>query len=180
MIEDLDDTCVELEALSPELVGSLLELMELAYGLRFSPHDWDNASGGRHFIVFRGGAPVAHASVVPRPLSTPELELATGFVEAVATRPDLQGRGLGTEVMHAAQRHIHSTYELGGLSTGSGPFYERLGWEQWQGPTYARTPQGWLRTEEDDYGLYILRTPSTPDLDLTRPISCDWRVGDVW
>ena len=33
------------------------------------------------------------------------------------------------------------------------------------------------RTEDDDGGIFILRTPSTPSLDLTDPLACDWRIG---
>ncbi len=173
-------TCLELEAPSPDLVAALRELMQLAYGAGFSSEDWDHACGGRHFVVMSNETPLAHASVVPRTLAVPQRELAVGYVEAVATRPELQRTGLGTAVMRAAQQHIGSAYELGGLSTGSGPFYQRLGWEQWLGPTHVRTPAGWVRTPEEDGGVWVLRTPATPELNLAQPISCDWRPGDAW
>ena len=60
-------------------------------------------------------------------------------------------------------------------------FYERLGWERWQGPTYVRTAVGELhRTEEDDDGVMVLRTGPTADLDLTGPLACEERPGDDW
>jgi aminoglycoside 2'-N-acetyltransferase I len=73
-------------------------------------------------------------------------------------------------------------YQLGGLSDGSGfqGFYERLGWEHWQGPTLVAAPGGPVRTADDDDTVLVLRTPTTGDLDLTAPLTCDWRQGDVW
>ncbi len=41
-------------------------------------------------------------------------------------------------------------------------------------------PDGERRTPDDDPYIMVLRTPSSPPLDITAPISCDWRPGDVW
>ena len=75
---------------------------------------------------------------------------------------------------------IAEGYELGALGTGVQPFYEALGWERWRGPTYVRTDRGRERTPDEDGGILVLRTPLTPALDLDAPISCEWRIGDVW
>lgn len=47
-------------------------------------------------------------------------------------------------------------------------------------PTSARTPHGVVRTEEEDDGIMILRTPRTPPLAGTEALSCEWRTGDAW
>jgi aminoglycoside 2'-N-acetyltransferase I len=39
------------------------------------------------------------------------------------------------------------------------------------------TPDGVVRTEDDDGGVYVL--PVAP-VDLTAGLTCDWRDGDVW
>ena len=106
--------------------------------------------------------------------------LRVGYVEAVATRPDVQGRGHGSSVVRAVNEHIRSTYELGALSTGLPDFYRRLSWELWLGATAVRTEAGPVPTPEDDGGIMVLLTPTTPELDLHAPISCEWRPGDVW
>jgi aminoglycoside 2'-N-acetyltransferase I len=69
-----------------------------------------------------------------------------------------------------------------GLATGSPAFYTRLGWETWRGPTFIRRPDGdLLRTADDDGGILILRTRTTPDhLDLAAPLSAEWRPGELW
>jgi aminoglycoside 2'-N-acetyltransferase I len=76
--------------------------------------------------------------------------------------------------------HIREQFELGALGTGRPAFYERLGWLTWKGPSSVRTAAGNRRTPDDDGYILVLPTPTSPRLDLTAPISCDWRPGDVW
>jgi aminoglycoside 2'-N-acetyltransferase I len=83
--------------------------------------------------------------------------------------------------MRSAGEEIRARFELGALGTGSHAFYERLGWRTWRGPTSVRTPAGEVRTPDEDGFILVLETPASPaDLDLDRPISCDWRPGDAW
>jgi aminoglycoside 2'-N-acetyltransferase I len=35
-------------------------------------------------------------------------------------------------------------------------------------------------TPEEDGAVLVRFTPSSPPLDVSGPISCDWRRGDVW
>ena len=146
----------------------------------FPESDWLHALGGVHFVAELDGRLVAHAAVVERELHAAMRPCRTGYVEAVATTPDLQGRGVGSVVMRSAGAHILERYELGALGTGEHAFYERLGWQTWRGPTYVRTTAGDERTIDEDGGIMVLLTPTTIDLDLTAPLSCDWRPGDVW
>jgi aminoglycoside 2'-N-acetyltransferase I len=117
---------------------------------------------------------------VQRQLVHGDLPIRTGYVEAVAVREDRRGRGHGRAVMTEAERVIAAAYDLGALSSGLEGFYERSGWIRWLGPTYVLAPGGLMRTEEDDDGVLVLPTPTTPELDLTGPLACDWRSGDVW
>jgi aminoglycoside 2'-N-acetyltransferase I len=75
---------------------------------------------------------------------------------------------------------IEETHELGVLSTGRPLFYQRLGWEMWEGPTWVRTPIGSVRTPDDDGGIMILRTSKTGDLLPGAAIACEERRGDDW
>ena len=146
----------------------------------FTEDDWQHGLGGRHFLIERDGKIVSHASVVERELHVGGTPLRTGYAEAVATHPDHQRQGLGSAVMREASDYIRLTFELGALGTGEHAFYERLGWETWQGRAYVRTPDGPERTRDEESFIMILRTPSTPTLDLEASLSCDWRPGDVW
>ena len=121
-----------------------------------------------------------HAAAVERELHVAGRPLRTGYVEAVATEPALQRRGLGTAAMREVASHIEATYELGALGTGEHRFYERLGWRTWRGPSFVRTPEGDVRTPDEDGYILVLATQASPPLDFDAPISCDWRSGDVW
>ncbi len=172
------------DELRPDEIAALRELMDAAFGAdedeRFADEDWNHAVGGVHFLLEEGGDIVSHASVVERILHTNGHELETGYVEAVATSPDHQGRGFGSAVMRDVGEYIDRTFRLGALGTGRSAFYERLGWVVWQGPTSVRTESGLVRTPEEDGYVFVRLTPSSPELDLSAPISCDWRPGDVW
>jgi aminoglycoside 2'-N-acetyltransferase I len=185
-----DPDCVRLRRLpTDDLTGAELaairRLMEHAFGTdpeeAFGDDDWQHALGGLHFVLDVNGEIVSHASVVERELQVAGRPLRTGYVEAVATQPSRQGQGFGSRVMMAVNEHIAGEYELGALGTGSIGFYERLGWRVWQGPTFVRTEAGDVRTPDEDGGILVMLTPSTPaGLDLSAPISCEWRAGDVW
>jgi aminoglycoside 2'-N-acetyltransferase I len=142
--------------------------------------DWKHALGGTHFVLELDGEIVAHASVVARELHIGGKPLRTGYVEAVATAPDRQGIGLGSRLMNDVTSWIRDRFELGALGTGRHSFYERLGWQTWAGPSSVRTPNGDRRTPDDDGYILVLATPSSPQLDPSAPINCDWRAGDVW
>jgi aminoglycoside 2'-N-acetyltransferase I len=133
-----------------------------------------------HFLLEVGGAIVAHASVVERDVHIDGRPLRTGYVEAVATAPNEQRRGYGATVMRNVNDYIAANFELGALGTGSQGFYERLGWQVWRGQSFVRTQHGEEPTPDEDGYILVLETSLSPPLDLTRPISCEWRPGDVW
>ena len=121
---------------------------------------------------------VGHAAVVERTIHIGDRALRAGYVEAVATAPDRQGSGVGTRVMDKVGGIIRDGYDLGALGTGAHRFYGRLGWGDVAGPSvrpHVRRTRG-----PDEEFIMVLRTPLTPDLDMTAPISCEWRPGDVW
>lgn len=164
-------------------VFAIRELLRAAFeddGEGFTDADWEHAAGGSHFLLEEAGAILAYASVVLRELEADGRPLRSGYVEAVATRKDVQGRGHGTTVMRAVDEHVRGTFELGALSTGIPDFYGRLGWERWLGSTAVRTQRGLLPTPDDDGGIMVLPTLTTPPLDRHATISCEWRPGDVW
>jgi aminoglycoside 2'-N-acetyltransferase I len=171
-------------ALSAAERAAIRRLMDEAFGVgeeAFGDDDWEHALGGLHFVLEdEAGRSLSHASVVERVLEIDGTPLRTGYVEAVATQPDLHGRGYGSQVMEAVTAHIRSTFELGALGTGRQSFYMRLGWETWRGPAWVRGPEGVVRTPEDEGYILVLRTPTSPQFAGTETLTCDWRPGDVW
>lgn len=174
---------VRTEELAPEELTAIRDLLWTAFAEDpeggFEEDDWNHALGGIHFVLEEDGAIVTHASVVERELQVDGLPLATGYVEAVATDPARQGEGHGSAVMRDVAGHIDRSFQLGALG-GDPAFYERLGWIRWRGPTFVRTAKELERTAPDDGAVLVRLTPDTPDLDLSAPISCEWRPGDVW
>lgn len=169
--------------LRPHEVASLRSLFDASWGSEgeeFTDEDWGHAFGGQHFLLEEGAAIVSHASVIERELHTGGHALATGYVEAVATSPVHRRRGFASAVMREVGAYIDRAFQLGALATGRLGFYERLGWSVWRGPTSVRTDRGLVRTPHEDGNILVRLTPTSPDLDLSAPLSCDWRAGDVW
>jgi tRNA(Ile)-lysidine synthase len=165
--------------LDPSARAALRELWDAAFAGGFTDEDAGHAFGGTHAIVRTpAGELLAHASVVPRELVVGDRSLRGGYVEAVATRPGHQRRGLGSRVMAAIAEVVREHYELGALSTSAHGFYERLGWERWRGPSYVIRAGTRVRTPEEDDGVMVL--PVAEELDRTQPIACHDRPGDAW
>jgi aminoglycoside 2'-N-acetyltransferase I len=155
-------------------------LLDAVFGDELTDEDWDHALGGVHALLWEGGELIGHASVVQRRLLHGGRALRTGYVEAVAVRADRQRRGHGHALMEALERVVRGAYELGalGASDEGAALYAARGWRRWQGRTFALTPDGVVRTEEEDDAIFVL--PVSAPLDLSGDLTCDWRDGDVW
>jgi GNAT superfamily N-acetyltransferase len=168
------------DAFSPHELAAIRRMLGDAFAGDFDDTDWDHTFGGWRAVVWDGDVPVAHAAVFGRAVEVGGRALEVGYVEGVGTAPARQRQGLGSAVMGAIGDVIQARFDLGVLGTGEHGFYERLGWERWQGPSYVRRRDRLARTAEDDDGLMVLRTPRSGDVDLTAPIVCDERAGDDW
>jgi aminoglycoside 2'-N-acetyltransferase I len=146
----------------------------------FADDDWDHSLGGLHALGWHDGELVGHACLVQRRLIYADRVLRAGYVEAVAVRADHRRNGLATALMASLERAIRAAYDLGALSAAEEAiaFYAALGWRRWRGPTFALTPTGRVRTEDDDGGVFVL--PASIELDVEQPLTCDWRDGDLW
>jgi aminoglycoside 2'-N-acetyltransferase I len=139
---------------------------------------FDYVTASMHVLATVEGALVGHACWALRWLEPEGLPpLRTAYVDAVATEPAFQGRGIGSAVMQRLAREAAGC-KLQALSTDAAAgFYERLGWERWRGPTAGRTPRGLQPT--DDL-ILIRRTATTPPLDLSSRLTADDRGGTPW
>lgn len=163
------------------VVLALPGLLRRAFAGDFSADDLAHALGGEHAVLREHGRMIAHGALVPRRIVIGERPYRAGYVEAVAVRPDRQGRGLGRAVMERLAARIRDAYEIGVLSTGAPGFYARLGWERWRGPSFVVAATGERRrTPDEDDGLMVLRAGPGAALDLTLAISCAERAGDCW
>jgi aminoglycoside 2'-N-acetyltransferase I len=145
-----------------------------------SDDTFDNALGGMHALLFEDGELIAHGSVVQRRLLHGGRALRTGYVEGVAVRTDRRRQGHGGTVMAELERVIQSAYHLGalGASRDGALLYAARGWQQWQGPTSAMTPDGTRRTADLDGAVYVL--PVSVPFDITGELTCDYRPAALW
>ena len=155
-------------------------LLDDVFADDMTEHDWEHALGGVHALAAIDGELVGHASVVMRRLLHGGRALRTGYVEAVAVRADARRRGVGEALMRPLHGVIRGAYELGALGSSEMalPFYRALGWQAWEGTTWALTPDGIVRTADEDDGILVL--PAGAELDLRGELVCDWRDGDCW
>ncbi|HOU13876.1 MAG TPA: GNAT family N-acetyltransferase [Anaerolineae bacterium] len=132
-----------------------------------------------HVLGFYNGILVSHALWVTRYLQVGAgLLLRTAYVEAVATDEAYRQRGFATAIMQHLAGAIQD-FDLAALSPFSVAYYARLGWELWRGPLFVRTEDG-LLPSPDDEEVMILRLPKTPILDVSQPLSAEWREGELW
>ncbi|MFL5903168.1 MAG: GNAT family N-acetyltransferase, partial [Solirubrobacteraceae bacterium] len=164
--------------LEPALLDELHAMLVEAFDGTFEATDWEHALGGMHAIAYEDGELVGHASVVQRRLLHGGRALRAGYVEGVGVRRAARRRGHAGALMDAIERVIRGAYEVGalGASDEAIPFYRARGWQPWAGETFALTPDGRVRTPEDDDALYVLELPAAK-LDRTAEIACDWREG---
>jgi aminoglycoside 2'-N-acetyltransferase I len=163
-----------------ELLASVLRLLDDAFAGEFTGDDWSHTVGGTHLLAVDGEEVFAHAAVVARDLDVGDRRFRAGYLEGVATAPSRQGSGLGTAVTAEAALVVRQSFELGALSTSAHHFYERLGWERWQGPTFVRDGETRRRTPDEDGGIMVLRFGASTGVDLDASITCAARPGDDW
>jgi aminoglycoside 2'-N-acetyltransferase I len=154
-------------------------LMDAAFD-GVSDDTFDNVLGGIHALVLHGAELIGHASVVQRRMLHGGRALRTGYIEGVAVRADRRRQGHGDSMMSVLERIVRSGYHLGalGASADGSRLYTARGWQLWQGPTSALTPDGIRRTAEVDGAVYVL--PVSAPLDLSGELICDYRPAALW
>lgn len=104
--------------------GRLADLTALCVAAFEEPQEsiWVGVGHGLHVVADVGGRAVAHAMIVDRTLhvgAEADVSIDAGYVELVATWPDLQGRGHATAVMRAVGEIIGEEYAVGALAAGA-------------------------------------------------------------
>lgn len=159
--------------------SAIRALMDAAFGA-VSDDTFENVLGGVHALLVEDAELIGHASVVQRRVLHGGRALRTGYIEGVAVRGDRRRRGHGAAIMSVLERVVRSAYQLGalGASVDGGRLYASRGWQLWQGPSSALTPEGIRRTADKDGWIYVL--PVSVPVDVTGELVCDWRPGSVW
>jgi len=158
--------------------------------------DYEYLKAAYHVVGRDAGVIVSHALWVNRSLSVNgAAPLMTAYVEYVATEPALQGLGLASQLLRFLLNYIQNQvaihaeldvalpYQLAALAPAESQFYERLGWELWQGDLYIRQQDDLqhdhlIPTPDDD--VMIFRLTTTPEISITDDLSAEWREGELW
>ncbi len=131
-----------------------------------------------HVLARANGVLVSHAIWATRQIwledGTP---LKTAYLDAVATHPEWQRRGIGSAVIRRLVEEVRD-YDIGCLSTSRVNFYRNVGWELWTGPKVVKTETGLEDTP--NYTVMILRTEHTPRLDKDSRLTIKSRQSDPW
>ena len=164
--------------LGPAALQAAHDLLVGVFGHELTAEDWDHCLGGMHVLAFDGDELVGHAAVAQRQLLNAGKTYRTGYVEGVAVRADRRRQGVATSLMREIERIIRGSYALGALASSDAgiAFYSALGWTRWGGERAALTQRGLEPTGDD--AIFVL--PVDAELDSTKPLVCDWRVGDPW
>lgn len=166
--------------LSARTRAALRDLLGTVYGDDFSADDWDHALGGLHTLAHLEGRLVGHAALVQRAFVVGDLPRRVGYLEAMGVHPAVQRRGIGGAILRRVNLQVRRGYGFGALSAsdeGLG-LYRAGGWEVWRGPLGVMTPGGRVATPEEEGGVLVYAPAGHPDLTL--PLTCDFRSGDVW
>jgi len=164
-------------ALGAQVRAEILDLCSRAYEEDFAPY-LDLLTSATHVLLRGPDQLIAHAAWIERQLIADGMALKTAYIEAVAVAPEWQRHGFGTQIMSALPPLL-GHFDLAALSPADEPFYQRLGWEIWEGPlSYL---QGTNQVSTPDECVMIYRLPRTPaGLNIGSSLKADWREGDIW
>ncbi|MEH3156567.1 MAG: GNAT family N-acetyltransferase [Gordonia paraffinivorans] len=170
--------------LDDSLRRDLRSLLDAAFEDDFSDDDWYHALGGVHVLAELDDVLVGHAAVVPRRVWTDGVEMACGYVEAVAVSASARRRGVGVALMREIDELL-APYDLGALAaTDAGaPLYSATGWTTWSGELSVRGGDGSDRPTPGDRGAVMVtgdpRTVARAS-DETAVLTVEDRPGDPW
>jgi aminoglycoside 2'-N-acetyltransferase I len=177
MHQKLDLEVIPKDQLSEADYAAILTLCSQAFEEDYGPY-METFSDSVHVLARQNGVLASHALWVTRWLQVGDDPLLhTAYVEGVATAGSYREQGFATAVMERLAEEI-TAFDIGALSPAGTTLYTRLGWEFWQGSLFHR--KGGEVIPDPDEVCMILRLPKTPDLDLTLPLSVEWREGEIW
>jgi aminoglycoside 2'-N-acetyltransferase I len=178
MIDKIDLGIIAKNHLKPAHTAAIIDLCSRAFEEDYTPF-LEMFDDSVHVLAEYEGILVSHALWITRWLQIGQNPmLRTAYVEGVATDKRFRGKGLATKAMERLVAEIYD-FDIAALSPAETTLYSRLGWEYWQGPLFHRKSGDFIPEPEDE-SVMICRLPKTPELDLSLPISIEWRPGEVW
>ena len=179
MNEKLDIQVKENTDLSAGEYAEIVALTSQAFERDYTPF-MEMFSNPTHVLGRLNGKLVSYVLWITRWLQTGKGPLLkTAAIEGMATELSYRHKGFASQIMKRAAAEIQD-YDIAVLSTGRNGFYARLGWKIWEGPLYTRKGNELIAMPEEQGCVMILTLPKTPPLDITAPLSIEWRALEPW
>ena len=178
----MDNTKLKLKVkkhqdLSEKELATIIALCSRAFKTDYRPF-LDTFPDSTHVLGYYQNTLVSHALWITRWLQVQSRpKMRTAYIEGVATDEPYRNRSFASEVMRRLVEKI-ADFEIAGLCTGIPEFYSRLGWQTWTGPLFYRKD-----TEMIHYSggpVMVFPLSKTPEINLSAPLSIEWREGEVW
>jgi len=169
-------------ALGPDDRRAVLSVCAAAFGAPFDALFDLTGPDAIHILGKLGGKElVSHAVVTSRHfMINGRLSLRAAYIDAAATRPDVQGAGHGAMALRAALAYAGPRFDVAGLSTFIPKFYARFGFRRWEGPLGLLCGHKAVLCADVE-GLVMVK-PLAEGLRLTfreELVAC-WRPGGGW
>ena len=163
--------------LSEQEMADIITLCSQAFERDYTPY-LETFIDPVHVMGYHRNTLVSHALWITRWLQIKDRPvMRTAYIEGVATDEIYRNRGFASAVMKRLAEEI-ADFEISGLCTGSPGFYSRLGWQVWTGRLFNRKGDELIPTSGGP--VMVLPLPNTREIDLSSPLSVEWRKGEVW
>jgi aminoglycoside 2'-N-acetyltransferase I len=182
MTFSLDSLNIQVKAntdLSSGEYSEIIALTSQAFERDYTPY-MESFIFPAHILARLNGKLVSYVAIVTRwtQIGTGPL-LRTAAIEGMATELSCRHRGFASQLMRYAVAEAQDC-DIATLSTGINGFYSRLGWRVWEGPLYTRKEKELIAMPEEQGCVMFYALPKTPPLDITAPLSIEWRELEPW
>jgi aminoglycoside 2'-N-acetyltransferase I len=159
--------------------AEIIALTTQAFERDYTPY-MEMFTNPTHILGRLNGKLVSYVAFITRWLQMGNKPLMrAAYIEGLAADLEYRNKGFASQIMNRAAAEIQD-FDIAALSTGSHGFYERLGWKIWEGPLYARKEIELIAMPEEQGCVMVYALPKTPPLDITAPLSIEWRALEPW
>jgi GNAT superfamily N-acetyltransferase len=169
--------------LATHIRQEVLEMCNAAFGIPFDALFEMLPPDGLHVIGrLDDDKLVAHLVITDRYLRTEgHPHFRTAYFDAVATHPDFRKRGYAGALINKALEICSGRYDLLALATNEPTLYSKHGCVKWQGMQINETEDGkGVENSAEQNNLMILPCDVSLKLDLSKPMTANWRPGGGW
>lgn len=162
------------------------QISELCFAA-FDEAPWDQykfMQDATHIVAILDNQIVSHALWTDRVFTIDDITSHVAYIEYVTTDHKLRGKGLASELLkYLINTLIKLNYDLAALQPEDEAFYQKIGWETWQGSLYINHDKSIDFSEDVQIMLYPLNNQLSDKVSSSSKnnlIYSDWREGEIW